>query len=286
MALQASAVLISLGDGTSNTTSLGFEGFDYVGEVDSESATYLGDGWVITANHVGAGDFVLDGIVYPWLPGHEVRLDSNATTPADLIMFPLALPHPELPPLLIRSTPPGLNQFLILIGHGRDRGPSIVFDPNGPFPPPPDPLDGWSWGATSSKRWGTNEIAAFTSGLILGTVSFYTEFDAGEVLPEAQATIGDSGGAVFSLGPEGTQLAGIIYAVGPLPGQPANTSVFTNLTFIARLDYYSDQIEPLRAVPEPRTALPFGLLLLQLLAMRQRGRKLRRGPLCDPDPAD
>lgn len=241
-------MIIASGTGAENTTDPGLAGWSYVGEVNSLSATYLGNGWVITANHVGPGDLLLGGVTYPWVPGSEVQLRSNPTNLADLVVFKVS-PKPNLPLLAIRSTPPPINEFLIMIGCGRDRGTATSWDQFGPtFPPPP--VDGWDWDISSSKRWGTNEVLTLTSGLINGTVSFQTRFDDGEILPEAQGANGDSGGAVFSINAQATELAGIIYALGPTPGQPADTALFNNLTFIARLDFYKDEIDSIIALPD------------------------------------
>ena len=275
---ESGAVLIASGDGTENTTNPNFFGWDYVGTVNGVSGTYLGDGWVITPNHAGPGNFVLDGVVHSWIPGTDFRLESNPSTLADLVMFAV-LPQPVLDPLVIRTTPPPIGEFLVMIGYGHDRGSSASWDPNGPLPPPPIPLDGWDWAATTSKRWGTNAVKSLTTGLIRGTVSFYTAFDEGELFPESQATAGDSGGAVFSINAGGTELAGIIYAIGPTPGQPANTALFTNLTFVARLDFYREEIEDVIALPEPTMGmgLPWGIgLLLALDRRRRRSAASRR----------
>lgn len=243
--------MISTATGTENTTGAGFFGWDYVGEVNGGSGTYLGNGWVITASHVGAGDFILEGVTYPWILGSEIRLETNASTLADLVVFSI-YPYPPLPLLDLRTTPPPVGESLVMIGCGRDRGGATSFDPNGPFPPPPEEIFGWSWAGTTSKRWGTNQMTSLTTGLISGTVSFYTEFDEGEVLPEAQAAEGDSGGAVFSINAGGTELAGIIFAVGPTPGQPSNSSLFTNLTFVARAEWYRDEILSIVSLPPDR----------------------------------
>ncbi|MCP5043280.1 MAG: hypothetical protein GY944_19820 [bacterium] len=243
------AVLIASGDGAGNTTDPGFFGWDYVGDVNGLTGTYLGNGWVITANHVGPGDFTLDGVVYPWVSGSDVQLRTNGSTLADLVVFSI-YPYPLLDPLEIRTTPPPVGEFLIMIGCGRDRGSDTSWDPNGAFPPPPDEISGWSWAGTHSKRWGTNEMDSLTAGLIANTVSFYTVFDEGLPLPEAQAANGDSGGAVFSINAIASELAGIIYVIGPTPGQPSETALYTNLTFIARLDFYRDEIVSIAVAPD------------------------------------
>lgn len=263
----ALAVIISFPDGTTNTTFPTFNGWDYVGEVNSATGTYLGDGWVITADHVGSGDFTLGGVVYPLIPGSEQSFDNGGgPTVPDLLMFQIG-PYPPLPPLALRSTAPLLGEFTLMIGCGRDRGLEMTFDPNGPLPP--DPIDGWDWLPTRSKRWGTNEIESFPPGLVLGTVSFATSFDEDEHAFEAQGADGDSGGAIFTV--TGTpELAGILYAIGPANGQPADTSLYTNLTFSARIDFYYDQIQDVLALPEPAGGLPIGAALVAALARRRR----------------
>ena len=265
---ESGAVLIASGDGTENTTNPNFFGWEYVGDVNGLSGTYIGDGWVITANHVGPGNFVLDGVVHSWIPGTETRLESNQSNMADLVMFEV-WPRPDLAPLVIRTTPPPRGEFLVLIGCGRDRGSSTSWDPNGPLSGAASALEGWNWATTTTKRWGINAVDSLTPGLISGTVSFYTSFDESEVFPEAQAAGGDSGGAVFSLNARGAKLAGIIFAAGPTPAQPANTALFTNLTFVARLDFYLEQIEETIALPEPTQALPWGIVLLLMLDRRR-----------------
>lgn len=263
----ARAVLIAFGDGTGNTTNPGFFGWDYVGEVNGLSGTYLGNGWVLTANHVGTGNFTLGGVTYLWIPGTEVQLDNQSPTLADVLVFQVT-PEPPLPLLPLRSTKPPLGEFTIVIGCGRDRGPATSWDPNGPFPPPPEELDGWAWAPTQTKRWGTNEVEGFPIGLVNSTVGFYSVFDDGQVLPESQAVNGDSGGAIFTVNPSASELAGIIYATGPSLGQPAETSLFTNLTFAARIDFYHDQIQEIVGLPEPSGGLASGIVLLALLGRR------------------
>jgi hypothetical protein len=75
-----------------------------------------------------------------------------------------------------------------------------------------------------------------------------------------QATVGDSGGGVFLS--DGT-LIGLIDAEGTFSGQPANTSVFGDGTFIADLSKYCPEILSIVAVPE----MPTSILLLVGLAL-------------------
>jgi hypothetical protein len=260
----ARGVIIAFPDGTTNTELPTLSGWAYVGDVNSASGTYLGHGWVITADHVGSGDFTLDGVVYPLIPGSEQSFDNGggASVP-DLLMFQVG-PYPPLPPLPLRSTPPILNEFVLMMGSGRDRGAATTYTPSGG-----PTLDGWWWLGTRTKRWGSNEIDSFPPGLLLGTVSLATVFDEDEHPFEAQGSDGDSGGAVFKV-IGGEELVGIMYAIGPANGQPGDTSCFTNATFAARIDFYYDQIQDVLALPEPSGGLPIGGALVALLARRRR----------------
>jgi hypothetical protein len=262
-------VIIAYPDGTTNTTLTTVSGWNYVGEVNSGSGTYLGNGWVITADHVGSGDFTLDGTVYPLIPGSEQGFDNEGGPGVpDLLMFQIG-PYPALPPLTLRSAPPIVNEFVIMIGCGRDRGAETSYDPNGPLPP--DLIDGWEWLQTRTKRWGSNEIDSLPPGLVLGTVSIATVFDEDEHPFEAQGSDGDSGGAIFQV-IGGEELVGIQYAIGPANGQPSESSLFTNATFGVRIDFYYDQIQDVLALPEPSGGLPIGGALVGWLARRRRRR--------------
>ena len=264
--------MITSGDGTGNTEPpLGFDQWHHVGGVNGVTGVYLGDGWVIATNHGGAGDLVLDGVVYPLVPGTETRLHNPGGSLADLVLFQV-FPYPvSLPVIPIRAVAPSIGELAVMVGCGRDRSGATTWDPNGEFPPPT--LSGWRWGSHRTKRWGTNQVAGLARGLFLGNVALYTEFDDGQILPEAQAADGDSGGALFIIDQFGTQLAGIIYAIGPSAAQPANTALFTNLTFAARIEVYRDEILDVTSVPEPSGALPWGLVCLVALGRRKAARR-------------
>ena len=113
-------------------------------------------------------------------------------------------------------------------------------------------------------------------------MSFYTSFDDGLPLPEAQAADGDSGGPVFSIEASGSELAGIIYAIGPTPEQPSGTAPFSNLTFVARLDFYRDEILEIIALPEPTAGLPWGVGLLAMLHRRRTRAAANAHPAAEP----
>ena len=111
-------MIIDSSDGTGNTAAPSPDpGWSYVGTRGSLTAVYLGDGWVLTANHVGAGDVTLGGVVYPYVPGTAVRLRNGPGSFADLLVFAIA-PYPVMPLLPIATTKPQLGTDLILIGNG------------------------------------------------------------------------------------------------------------------------------------------------------------------------
>ncbi len=80
----------------------GTDGWNYVGQVNGASGTYLGNGWVITAAHVGAGDFTLGGVTYIPVSGTTTEIDGGDV---DITLFQIASP-PSLPSLPLRQTTP------------------------------------------------------------------------------------------------------------------------------------------------------------------------------------
>jgi hypothetical protein len=266
----AYAVIIDSVDGTGNTAAPSPDpGWSYVGTQGGLTAVYLGDGWVLTANHVGAGDVTLLGAVYPYVPGTAVRLSNADESFADLLVFAIA-PYPVMPLLPIATTGPPLGTDLILIGNGRNRGAATSWDSNGP--PPPGPIFGYEWASGHSLRWGANHVEDYPEELVLGTWSFASFFDEGVSLDEGQAATGDSGGAAFALDGSEWKLAGLIYAIGIYTGQPTGTSLYGQRTYSADLSYYRDEILDVVGLPEPTGGVPAGVMLIFAL-QRRRARR-------------
>ena len=267
------AVLIDSGDGTGNTSAPSPDpGWDHVGTPGGKTAVYLGNGVVLTADHVGPGDLRLGGVVYPLVPGSDVRIDNGDGTEADLVLFAVH-PQPPLPPLTIAASPPSVGTPVVMIGRGRNRGAATSWDPDGGLPF--NELDGYEWAAGSTIRWGTNEISDLPGERVFDTEVIETVFDASGTVHEAQAVNGDSGGALFVWDGGSAELAGILLAVGYFEGQPPETSFYTQTTIAADLSFYRDQIEDAVAMPEPGSAgLALGAgLLLALAAARRPSRR-------------
>ena len=268
IAVAAPAVIIDLGDGTGNTSAPSPDpGWSNAGNCNGYSCVYLGSGWVLTANHVGPVTAYFEGLPYPWVSGSDVRLHNSTNGYADLVMFRLYPPYPPLAALAIRSTTPSTGTSLVMIGNGRDRGAATTWSG----------LGGYQWAPTASKRWGKNVVefgTAFEPDL--ATDVFTTDFDESHPIhskDEAQAATGDSGGAVFA----GNELAGIMIAIGTYVGQPAETALYTNETFVADLSVYRDEI--VTTMPEPAGGLWAGAALLAVLA-NAGTRRACRGTGC------
>lgn len=231
LATSAPAVLIASGDGTGNTTAPPVDpGWSHVGSMNGLSGVYLGDGWVLTANHVGTGPLTLNGVSYPVVPNSSVRLEHAPGVLTDLLLFRL-ISDPGLSTLPIAAAPPPLGAEAILIGFGRDRGVPFTFSGH----------PGWRWAYTSAKRWGTNAVSQTSIDLNLNGApvrAFGLSFDdLGGASPEAVVTTGDSGGAAFLE----DALAGILVARWFFGGQ-TTSSVFGNGSFVADLSFYQSQI--------------------------------------------
>jgi hypothetical protein len=212
------------------------------------SAVYLGNRWVITANHVGDGNVrFTDGRTFNFSVGSGRQLTNPTGTSGspDLRMFRLA-EDPGLPTLDIASTLPASATQVMMIGAGRDRGPGLLgwTFAGGVWTPASLPFAnqfGYALESSSHMRWGTNRIEG-GSTVSNSTRIFTTRFDRGALAFEAQAAVGDSGGGVFDFVDGEWQLLGIMIAQQSANNQPANTVLFANTTQSADLSRYHDQI--------------------------------------------
>jgi hypothetical protein len=250
-------------------------GFANVGQVYNSvdgfycSGVYLGNGWVLTAYHAvrdGAGGFrfgnvILNGTGYAVNTPTAVRLTTPGTgAPVDLAMVRLAT-LPDLPSIAVASSTPAVNASLVLMGNGIQRGASLLYWRVDQTTNP------WTWSSTNnarnadasgyaydsaqSLRWGNGSLAAKLSiddGF--GTMaSFYSTFASTN--GSAMAAAGDSGGGVFYKTGTNWNLCGIMLTIATYNGQPANTSVVGDATYVADLASFATQINTLVAVQPP-----------------------------------
>ena len=125
-----------------------------------------------------------------------------------------------------------------MVGAGRARGERTTWKGHA----------GWSWGPGAALRWGTNRVFAVGLDVHAGgsvTPAFAMRFDSGETRREAQAAIGDSGGAVFIRRDGHFELAGVLIAIAGYPGQPPETALVGNFSTAADLSAFRDTLTPL-----------------------------------------
>ena len=192
-----------------------------------------------------------------------VALHNPDNSTADLKLYHLAT-TPNLPSLvsLIDSASP--SGRVIMVGNGLNIGTQQYWhvdassatwqwtEQSPPANPGPFDASGFDVVGANTIRWGENDVA--TTGNIVDdgygtTNTFTTQFDnlaytgVAPLASEAQATNGDSGGAVFA--PVGGQweLAGIMIATSETyNNQPPSTALFGDVTYIADLSVYRSEI--------------------------------------------
>jgi len=227
---RASAVVIASEPGSGNVTAPADDpGFSHVGSPGIATVVYLGNGWVLTANHVTDADVTLGGVVYPRVPGSRVTFANPDSSVPDIAAYRID-PHPDLPILPIGTETPEDGTPVLMIGHGLDRGGPVTWEGH----------DGFVLLGSQSVRWGSNEIAG--SGMLGGDAAIATTFDEGATTHEAQAQYGDSGGAVFAKNAQDDwELAGILFAIDTYEGQPSYV-LYGNVSYAIDLAAYRDQI--------------------------------------------
>lgn len=300
------AVIVGPGNGSQNTSQGTMpDGWKYTGTIRSGSAVYLGNGWGITARHLGtvvvgntltipSGSFTVDQ--------PSVRLNNGSGIGIDLQMFHLGI-SPLLPALNIPIVSPSAGTQIFVVGTGRSAREAnpTYWDVTGSgsgtiWTPSADPsladAGGFVFGTSRAKRWGTNLTRTDPDGGNLLTADvdagfgptnvffsdFYTDKDdftkGGGTASEMQLSSGDSGGGVFDAN---NQLLGISVYTSGFANQPANTAVFGSFSYFANLAPYRDQITTI--VPEPAVGVTTVVLTL-VVAGRQFGRG-RKKPIVD-----
>ena len=235
----AQAVILAAGDGTQNTTApppLDDPGWANLGIRGGLSAVYLGNRWVVTADHVGIGSVTFGGVSYDAIPGTTVSFTTAPGQLADLIVFKLRA-DPGLPALAIASAPPPIGKAVVMIGKGRNRGQW-----NG--------TDGWLWGAGTAMRWGTNLVGSAPANVTIGSKvsrAFATDFTSSPppqvTANEAQAAEGDSGGGLFfkPLNGSNWELGGLLFAI-LTRDNPPTSAYYGDLTYAVDLSFYRSAI--------------------------------------------
>lgn len=194
-----------------------------VGQIDRSTGIYLGNGYVLTAAHVGPGPFrTSDGRTYLDEPGSELYFKNFDLTQADLCLYRVRFrttdPVAAYPSIPLTTMPPRKGTPVILLGGGAGGEYS-----GRRFP----------WSDDYRVRWGLNSIEKVYSVPMptsrFASFGFGTKFE--RTGGRCQAAPGDSGGAVFHFNPTAKrwELAGVIVAVDSRFG----AAEFGNQTYIA-----------------------------------------------------
>ncbi len=268
----ATALILDSGDGLGNTQPPEDDpGWNHIGHhLGGPSVVYLGNGWVLTAQHAGASIVLFQGERFNPVPGSIVQLESRFVPKkkpsgegefegggesefrkSDLLLFRID-GDPGLPLLALAESTPKIGEDALLIAAGSSRGRRLTVDT-----PESGLRDGFEWQTDRTTRWGTNIVhksPTWIDHLETSTRAFPLIFDRLEsrnsTPHEAGAARGDSGGALFTranpVAPEnGWVLSGILFSVSGKKGQPKDTTFYGDATWVADLSHYREQIRKL-----------------------------------------
>lgn len=270
LTLPAQAIILYGADNSANLTNPGtglpFDSVAMVSDASGNnttgSAIYLGNGYMLTANHVTPGSHVtFDGVTfYQW----DTSFSPVQIGTVDAKIFKLTS-NPTVAAVQLYGGNQELTVPAAIVGWGLGRNPAVAIN-----------TASVAWGDTSTgdKRWGTNQVADFVN-LVGGGYSYTglrTVLGTGSA-NEAGATLNDSGSGLFQ------NIGGVWYLTGLTTGVEdgtfgtstfGNDSVATGGTenFFVRISTYNGVITGL--IPEPHTVLLSGLAALAMLSRRRR----------------
>jgi hypothetical protein len=230
-------------------------GWNYVGSINgANSGTYLGNGWVLTATHVGAGTFNLNGVGYPAVTGSQQQITST-----DLCLFQIS-PYPQLPALPLRTHDPRAYVSMVaMIGFG-------------------------GAGADRNESWGLNTVTQINESIPLENTSYvsndFLTLTGQSSSGDSSATnnyavvVGDSGGGnfIFNTSSQQWELAGINETTGTATFSNGTTQNFSGCV---QIDTYAGQIKlimnqaPVDTPTMPKAHLVFLGGLILVAATRQ-----------------
>jgi hypothetical protein len=236
----------------------GITGSNYVGSDNGASGVYLGDGFVLTAGHVGPNNFILDGQTYDVVAGSGQQIGT-----ADLSLFRISTTSTTGNVLTLPTLTLALDAPTAFSSHSQ--GSSVVMI---------------GYGGSHGETWGedninyVDQVTPLTVGVtVYNSLDFYTvngTSTAGfrSITNNAELVPGDSGGGdfIFNATTDKWELAGINEV------QLENDSGAVVGSGMVQLDNYSAIIEA-DMVPEPAA---WQLLGLGLVLCAGANRLLRR----------
>jgi hypothetical protein len=280
-------------------------GWNRIGRIGNGSGIYMGNGWVLTANHVSSKtSFTVDGdTTYNILAGSEntYRLrNTSDTADIDLYMFRVGVSSGDglygLADMPIISSIPAVDTGGTHIGTGDKRLPNEEEEEEEPSETKePEETEWWIDTGPDPDYWQESSFPGHTLtrlGYKSGTrdtlwdyqdisdddhdfndmQGFKTDFEDRDDFGTASEH--DSGSPFFikDTETETWYVAGIAHSITSYNGQPTPllTSVYGNEAIYSDLSAYSGQITSTMAVPEPAT---LSLLACGAVAILKRRRK-------------
>ncbi|MDR2462460.1 MAG: PEP-CTERM sorting domain-containing protein [Verrucomicrobiales bacterium] len=214
-------------------------GWDYVGWTGGASGVYLGNGWVITAAHVGqySTNFILSGTAYSII---QESVTAASFGGADLFMMQLSV-SPDLPDLAVSNSAVSLDSNVVVIGHGDGAG-------------------------ANTKSWGQSTVSGKQTVANLGYTTESFVVASGTV----EGITGDSGGAGFVWRDGQWELAGLMFAVGAV-GEKHAIALSDFQSYLATIN--ATLLLDFQQIPEPSAwalMVTGAGLVLSLSAARRR----------------
>ena len=133
----APGLVLDSGDGQGNETApVDDPGWhNVVRRLGGPSVVYLGDGWVLTANHVGAGVVLIEQALYDPIPSSIQQIHNDDGSLTDLLLFQID-PVPVLPRLTLAASTLLLAEDVVLMAPRRSPNSWRATRPWTGFPTP------------------------------------------------------------------------------------------------------------------------------------------------------
>lgn len=233
------------------------------------SAVHLGNGYMLTANHVATD------------PNDMVSFDGSVWYGIDSNFSPQQVAaNVDLKVFRLDAVPSGISAAGIYTGTSENTGPATIVGwglgrGNTPLE---SAVVSWGNHATANKRWGINNPVGlvgvgYQSG---GYVAIYTELDPLTGTNQAAVIDKDSGSPMFQFLDGAWRVIGIATAVTRNSGAGTSTFGTENMdeNYFVRVSAYSDQI--LVLIPEPAPVVLLGIFGLAALLRVLGGRNVKK----------